>query len=73
MINKKYELYQIINEFMQKERIIKERGGFFLRKYYYDNINTINELNDGNIISGNSIGLKINSWNWKKQLKKKII
>ena len=51
MINEKYELYQIINDFIQKERIIKERGGFSLRKYYYYNINTINQLKDGNIIS----------------------
>ena len=69
MINEKYELYQIINDFIQKERIIKERGGFSLRKYYYYNINTINELKDGNIISWNSIGLKI----YKKENNKSIL
>lgn len=53
---------------MQKERIIKEKGCFFLRKYYHNNINTINELKNGNIISGNTIGLKIYKKNNKSIL-----
>ena len=35
-----------MNYIKQKERIIKERGGFSLRKYYYFNINPINELKE---------------------------
>ena len=55
--NKKYELYQTINEFEQGTNIVKRINSKQIKDYYH--LNSICELMNGNLVSCNTYGIKI--------------